>query len=99
MNKDTIIIIAAAGLGLYMISKMIKPGANIRPPTGSGTASSLNNNGAPPVVEVNNTALPGQPGWGWTYYTDGTAISPQGQYYLNGQLVYTPGGGNMGLML
>lgn len=98
MNKDTIIIIAAAGLGLYLISKMIKPGgAVMRPPTGSGTASSLNNNGAPPVTDISNTALPGQSGWGWNYYSDGTAISPTGQYYLNGQLVWSPGAGSMGL--
>lgn len=99
MKNDTILILAAAGIGLFLISRMIKPGAAIRPPTGSGTAASLNNNGAPPVVEVNNTAVPGQNGWGWKYYSDGTAISPTGQYYFQGQLVYTPGAGSMGLMV
>lgn len=98
MQKDTLIILAAAAAGLYAITRMIKPGGMaIRPPNGSGTASSLNNGGSPPVTEINNTALPGQQGWGWTYYSDGTAISPTGQYYLNGQLVWSPGAGNMGL--
>ena len=26
---------------------------------------------------------------GWQYFTDGTAISPEGDYYLNGELVWT----------
>lgn len=27
---------------------------------------------------------------GWKYYSDGTAIGPDGAYYLHGQLVYQP---------
>ena len=98
MQKDTLIIIAAAGLGLYAISKMIKPaGATMRPPSGGGTASSLNNNGSPPITEISNSALPGQQGYGWTYYSDGTVIDPNGAYYDNGQRVWTPGAGAMGM--
>lgn len=97
MKQDTLIIIAAAAAGLYAISKMVKPGATIRPPTGGGTASSLNGGGTVPITEINNTALPGQQGWGWTYYSDGTAISPAGEYYYNGQRVWSPGAGQMGL--
>lgn len=26
---------------------------------------------------------------GWQYFTDGTAISPEGDYYLNGELIWT----------
>lgn len=100
MKQDTLIIIAAAGIGLYAIAKMIKPaGATIRPPTGSGTAGALNNYGNAPVTQIANSALPGQTGWAWTYYSDGTAISPEGQYYLNGQLVWSPAAGNMGLSI
>lgn len=29
---------------------------------------------------------------GWTYYTDGTSIDPQGRYYYQGQFVYNPAG-------
>lgn len=29
---------------------------------------------------------------GWRYWTDGTAISPDGVYYLNGSEVYNPAG-------
>lgn len=31
---------------------------------------------------------PGQEGYGWQYYSDGTAIDPNGNYYKNGELVY-----------
>lgn len=27
---------------------------------------------------------------GWQYFTDGTAISPEGKYYQNGVLVWSP---------
>ena len=39
-------------------------------------------------VQVLNEAKEGEPGYGWKYYTDGTAISPDGKYYFNNQLVY-----------
>lgn len=32
----------------------------------------------------------GQYSNGWRYFNDGTAIDPQGSYYLNGQLVWSP---------
>ena len=99
MKSDTILILAAAGVGLYFIANMVKPGAAaIRPPTGGGgTAGALNNYGSAPITEINNTALPGQAGWGWTYYSDGTAIDPNGRYYYQGQLVWSPGAGAMGM--
>lgn len=98
MKNDTLLIAAVAGIGLYAIARMVKPaGAAVRPPSGAGTASSLNNNGNVPVTEINNTALPGQPGWGWNYYSNGTAIAPDGSYYLNGQKVWSPGAGAMGM--
>jgi len=33
------------------------------------------------IVEINNPAGEGQTGYGWKYYSDGTAISPTGVYY------------------
>jgi hypothetical protein len=27
---------------------------------------------------------------GWRYFDDGTAINPQGQYFFDGRLVYSP---------
>jgi len=42
------------------------------------------------VKEITNTALPGQTGYGWKYYDNGTVIDPQGRYYFDGQVVYDP---------
>lgn len=97
MKTDTLVILAAAGFGLFAIAKMVKPGATIGRPSGSGTAGTLNNYGNAPVTEINNTSLPGEDAWGWRYYSDGTAIDPQGRYYFQGQLVWSPGAGSMGL--
>lgn len=32
----------------------------------------------------------GDPGFGWKYYSDGTAVSPDGVYYFQGNQVYDP---------
>jgi len=97
MSKDQIIIIAAAGAGLYMLSKMLRPAQAASAPR-TGTAASLNNGGNVPVTEIMSPGaqIPGSPGYGWRYYSDGTAISPSGDYYLNGSLVYS--GASAGMM-
>lgn len=41
--------------------------------------------------EIVNNALPGQYGYGWKYYDNGTAIGPDGKYYFKGELVWSPG--------
>jgi|GEM_PF-3582338 hypothetical protein len=89
MKNDTILIAAAAAAGLFMVYRMTRAGTS----TIVGTAQSLNNGGTvgSTATLVPNTATPGQPGWAWTYYTDGTAIAPNGDYYLNGTLVWKAG--------
>lgn len=47
--------------------------------TGTGTAQT-NSYGAQLIKEYA----------GWKYYTDGTAIGPDGAYYMSGQLVWQP---------
>jgi hypothetical protein len=91
MKIDTLVIIAAAGAGLYFMSRTLKNSVPTAytPPRQGGTASSLNNGGNLPTMQVSNTALPGDPGWGWTYYNDGTAIGPNGDYYFQGQKVWS----------
>lgn len=42
------------------------------------------------TTEIENTATSGSPGYGWKYYSDGTAISPEGKYYYQGSEVYDP---------
>lgn len=47
------------------------------------------------ATEIPNTALPGDVGYGWKYYSDGTTISPDGKYYYNGELAWSPEGGGI----
>jgi len=42
------------------------------------------------TAEIANPAREGDTGFGWKYYENGTAISPDGKYYKDGQLVYDP---------
>lgn len=84
MKNENLIILAAAAAGVFVVYKMTRAKAS---PQGN-TASSLNNGGALPTMEITNTALPGQTGWGWKYYTDGTSIGPDGTYYQGGSTVY-----------
>lgn len=45
-------------------------------------------------TQIDNTAKEGQIGYGWQYFSDGTAISPDGKYYYKGALAYDPSGGS-----
>lgn len=54
---------------------------------------------------IANPANQDEPGYGWKYYSDGTAIDPYGNYYYQGEQIYTnpenvtgnaPGGGDWG---
>lgn len=47
------------------------------------------------ATEIPNTALPGDVGYGWKYYSDGTAIGPDGKYYYKGELAWSPEGGGI----
>lgn len=93
MKADQLIIIGAAGLALYMLSGMSRRiSTQAAATTGgrSGTASSLNGGGTVPAYtyQITNNAQPGDPGYGWRYYSDGTSIDPAGNYYSGGNLVY-----------
>lgn len=85
MKNDTLLIIGAAVAGVLAIAYLTRA----KPKTGSVTAGPLTQaSGANGVYEIFNTALPGQPGWAWRYYSDGTSIDPQGNYYTAGNLVW-----------
>ena len=49
-------------------------------------------------IEVLNEAKEGEVGFGWKYYTDGTAISPDGKYFSNGNLIYDSNALNSGII-
>jgi hypothetical protein len=89
MNSDTLVIVAAALGGVALVAYLTRKAAPnaAKPPT-----SSAPNSSAVKTQEIPNTALPGDAGWGWHYYTDGTSIDPAGNYYSGGTLVYAAGG-------
>lgn len=39
---------------------------------------------------IQNSAEPGQPGYGWQYFSDGTQIDPDGNYYRDGEMIWSP---------
>ena len=88
MKNDTLVILGAAAAALYVITKMTRPRAV------NSTAMALNTGGqvntAGYAKQIFNTATPGQEGWGWQYFSDGTSIGPDGSYYQNGQKVWSP---------
>ena len=88
MKNDTLVILAAAGVGLWLVSRMTQTKVS------TAQAMNLNNGGQVNVPgytkAIFNSALPGQEGFAWQYYTDGTAIGPDGSYYQNGQKVWSP---------
>lgn len=75
---DLITKAKAAGVDSSTISAMLKKF------TASGGTSG-------DVTELNNPAGQGEEGYGWQYFSDGTAISPDGTYYYQGEEVWTPG--------
>ena len=87
MKNDNLILIAAAGVALFVVAKVAGKGF-----AGMGKKSAPSVTGADRVNAINNTALPGQPGWGWQYFTDGTSIGPDGKYYSGSTEVYNPAG-------
>ena len=61
--------------------------------TGDAIASALKSIGInfdPATSQIDNTAQPGTEGYGWQYFSDGTAIDPSGGYYYQGQPVWSP---------
>jgi len=85
MRNDLILLLitagAVVGVGWYLTKK-------------GGTVVSVGNKSGSPEntwsSEIANNALPGQSGWGWSYYSDGVAIGPDGTYYKNGVPVWRP---------
>jgi hypothetical protein len=78
MNINTILLIAAAGAA-YMIFK-----------SKTGSANTVNNLGTAinGISEIFTGATGNQAGAGWRYFSDGTSIDPQGNYYMNGVEVW-----------
>lgn len=102
MKSDNLIIIGAAAAALWIISSTRRQvtmtsgpstGRTIYNPFGSAfgnTATSLNQGGTVPVTEIVNSSVPGANGYGWRYFSDGTVIDPNGNYYSNGTMIWSP---------
>jgi len=55
-----------------------------------GALGNIFNPTATGATEITNPAQPGTEAYGWKYYSDGTSISPNGEYYQGGQLIWSP---------
>lgn len=86
MKQTDMIVLALAGVAVYLIVKTQRaPGGQAA--AGGGVAAGLGDM----VREIFGEG--GERfGNGWRYFDNGTAISPTGDYYFQGQLVYRAGG-------
>ncbi|SHL44835.1 hypothetical protein SAMN05216428_102437 [Nitrosospira sp. Nsp11] len=90
---QNIAIAGAVAVGAFMLLKSSGGiAAPFRRVLGIGNQTGNPVTGYDKVTEILNQALPAQPGYAWKYYSDGTSISPEGNYYHNGALVWSPGG-------
>jgi len=80
MKTNDLITIAAAGVLSWIVIQILA-----RKKTGQ-TGYAYSN----PALSITNNADPGEPGWGWSYFTDGTSIGPDGTYFKNGAKVWSP---------
>jgi hypothetical protein len=78
MKQQEMIVLGLAGLAVYMIMQATKKGGGTT--TAGGLDKFVNE-----VFSAGGTPFKN----GWRYYDNGTAIDPQGNYYQNGQLVWS----------
>jgi len=78
MNKNDIVTILAGGVLAFVAWKILSP--SVGGASAGGLASWVSK------INVGNTA--GTEAAGWQYFTNGTAIAPNGDYYYQGSLVY-----------
>lgn len=85
MKTEDLITLGAAAILAYVAYRTFMPQGGKIP------ANAAPARGAPATQyaqEITNNADPTEPGWGWKYYTNGVAISPDGTYYLNEKPVW-----------
>lgn len=85
-SSDLILIAMAAGVLLFVVSKTGKTPLGAGGTTPGSTGIPANTGGVSEVMNPNGGAWSN----GWQYFTDGTAISPDGKYYFQDKLVYDP---------
>lgn len=86
-NQEQMIALGLAGLAVYMIVKSKAKASTWDEKTGASGLGGF-------VSEILNAGKAFDNGW--RYFSDGTAIDPSGNYYLNGQMVWqTPTSGSL----
>jgi hypothetical protein len=83
LDTSNLLTITAGAVVAFLAVQILKR----RTAAGAATPAA---GGAGYATQIETLALPGQAGWGWQYFTDGTAIGPDGAYYHNGVKVWTP---------
>ncbi|AXS79855.1 hypothetical protein [Dechloromonas sp. HYN0024] len=85
MKSEDIVTLIAGGILAYVAWKTFT-----RTPAAPQVVNKpINAVGGMYAKNVTNSALPSEPGYAWQYFDNGTAIDPQGNYYLNGNLVWS----------
>lgn len=85
-NQEQMIVLGLAGLAVYMIVKS-KAKTSTSTTTDKGLVGFVSE-----ILNSGGKAFDN----GWRYFSDGTAIDPSGNYYLNGQMVWqTPTSGSL----
>ncbi|MYM96238.1 hypothetical protein [Duganella vulcania] len=78
MKKEDLILLGMLAAGAVLLLPMFAKKAN----AATSSPSTGNTYGASEIMRAD----------GWTYYTDGTSIDPNGRYYSGTNLVYDPKG-------
>lgn len=91
MKISDLLLIGGAALAVFFVARKVSAAA----PAGKASTSSIPSGGTSWSGEIANNALPGDPGYGWRYFSDGTVIDNQGNYYSGGKMVWSPQTGAM----
>jgi hypothetical protein len=91
-KQSTLASLVGATGGIAELQKNMKA-AGLTP---TQIATSLRGMGINPdtlqaeTTAIENTAQPGEQGYGWQYFSDGTSIDPSGNYYRGSDLIWSP---------
>lgn len=86
MKTEEIMVLVLAGVAVFLVVQAARQG-KIKPSTGGTCATCGGADLLGKVAEIFTGS--GKPyGNGWRYFSDGTAIDPQGRYYKGGQLIW-----------
>ncbi len=76
------IVLGLAGLALFIVMKASKK------TTGTSSAASKPAGWVDQIFDAGGSKFAN----GWSYYTDGTAIDPSGNYYKDGSMIWQANG-------